>query len=220
MIEIVGVDMARVILHFHTGELNPTGRVILPDITAALVERYGFIVYPQKPEDYDQEKGVSYELGKWNDIAIGRLALYDSGLLVDTGSSTDDSEAILRDALTWGSETFGLTFRPEWFNRKVYLSELIVKSERPLTALNPVLETLATKLTSRISEIMDLTLPFEVTGVSIGFDPFLTKNTMAGFRIERLKDVRFSENRYYAVANLPTKEHIEFLNEFEAAIQG
>lgn len=67
---------------------------------------------------------------------------------------------------------------------------------------------------------MDLSLPYEVTGVSLGFDSFLTKNALAGFRVERMADVRFSENRYYASANLPTKEHVEFLNEFEAAIQG
>jgi hypothetical protein len=218
MIEILAVQTARVILHFRTAELNPAGLAILPDITTALVERYGFITYPQKAEDYDEQKGVSYEIGKWNDRAIGRLALYDTGLLVDTGSSTDDSEAILRDALTWASETFGLAFRAEWFNRRVYLSELIVKCEKPLTALNPALATLAAKLSKRVSEIMDLTLPYEVTALSFGFDPFLTKNAMAGFRIDRLADVRFSENRYYAVANLPTEEHIEYLKEFEAAL--
>jgi hypothetical protein len=218
MIEILAVRTARFIIHFSTDELNPRGRAILPDITAALVERYGFVVYPQKHEDYDLPKGVSFEIGKWNDIAIGRLVIYDNGLLVDTGSSTDDSEAILKDALTWASETFELAFRPEWFNRKVYLSELIFKCDRPLTTLNPMLETLAAKLSKRVSEVMDLTLPFEVTSVSFGFDPFLTKNNMAGFRIERLVDVRFSENRYYASANLPTKEHIDYLNEFEAAL--
>jgi hypothetical protein len=218
MIEILAVKTARVILHFPTDELNPKGLAILPDITNALVERYGFMVYPQKPDDYDAQKGVSFEIGKWNDIAIGRLAVFDTGLLVDTGSSTDDSEAILKDALTWASETFGLEFRSDWFNRKVYLSELIIKRERPLTGANPALEALAAKMSKRVGEIMDLTLPYEVVAVSFGFDPFLSKNTMAGFRIERLGDVRFSENRYYTSANLPTQEHIEFLNEFEAAI--
>jgi len=220
MIEILAVRTARFIIHFPTDELNPKGRPLLPDITAALVERYGFMVYPQKPEDFDAAKGISFEMGKWNDVAIGRLAVFDTGVLVDTGSSTDDSEAILKDALTWASETFQLESRSDWFNRKVYLSELIIKRERPLTAVNPAFDALTKKLTKRVGEIMDLSLPYEVTAVSFGFDPFLTKNVMAGFRVERLTDVRFSENRYYTSANLPTKEHIEFLNEFEAAIQG
>lgn len=219
MIEVLAVRTARIIIHFPTDELNPKGIALLPDVTTGLVERYGFLVYPQKPEDYDaQQKGISFEMGKWNNVAIGRLAVYDTGVLVDTGSSTDDSEAILRDALTWAAETFGLALRPDWFNRKVYLSELIIKRERPLTAVNPAFEALAAKMSKRVGEIMDLTLPYEVVAVSFGFDPFLTKNAMAGFRIERLGDVRFSENRYYTSANLPTNEHIEFLNEFEAAI--
>lgn len=218
MIEVLAVRTARFIIHFPTDELNPKGQPLLPDVPNALVERYGFMVYPQKPEDFDTAKGISFEIGKWNEIAIGRLAIFDTGLLVDTGSSTDDSEAILKDALTWASETFGLEFRSDWFNRKVYLSELIIKCNQPLTALNPALESLAAKLSKRVSEIMDLSLPYELTAVSFGFDPFLTKNVMAGFRIERLTDVRFSENRYYASANLPTQEHIAFLNEFEAAL--
>jgi hypothetical protein len=220
MIEILAVRTARCIIHFPTDELNPKGKAIIPEIPAALIERYGFTTYPQKPEDYDPQKGVSFEIGKWNDIAIGRLAIYDTGVLVDTGSSTDDSEAIIKEALAWASEKFGLAYREDWFNRKVYLSELILKCDRKLTTLNPTLETLAAKLTTRVSEILSLSLPFEVTGVSFGFDSFLTKNVLAGFRIERLTDARFSENRYYSSANLPTKEHIEFLNEFEAALQG
>lgn len=161
---------------------------LVPDIIAALVERYGFMVFPQKPEDYDsQSKGVSFETGRWNDITIARLALYDTGLLVDTISSTDDSEAILRDVLTWGSENFGLAFRPEWFNRRVSLSELIIKRDKPLTALNPALQPLAEKISRRVSEIMDISLPYEVASVSFQFDPFLTKNAMAGFRIEKAR---------------------------------
>jgi hypothetical protein len=216
--EVMAVKVARVIVHVPTDELNPQGRAVLPELTAALVARYSFVKYPVKFEDYDEQKGVSYELGKWNDVAIHRLAIYGTGLLCDTSSSTNDSEAILRDALIWASETFGLVYRPDMFNRKVYLSELIVKEDRPLSALNPKLNGMTAKLSTRISEIIGQPTTFEVVSLGMNQDQFFSKNTLAGFRIERLTDIPFSENRYYTAASLPTDEHIELLTEFAEAL--
>lgn len=220
MIEVVAVQTARLIIHLPTDELNPRGRAILPDITTALVERYGFLNYPQKYEDYDDQKGISFELGKWNNIGLNRLAIYNTGLLCDTSSSTDDCEAFLKDALTWAAESFGLTYHSDMLNRRVYLSELIVKQDRPLAALNPKLDALATKLSNRVSEIMGRSATFEVVSVAFNQDQFFSKNTLAGFRFERMADIPFSENRYYTAASLPTEEHIVFLNEFDAALNG
>lgn len=216
--EVTAVRTARFIIHFPVEELNPSGKAMVPNVTNALVERYGFVTHPQKPEEFDDSKGIFFDIGQWNGIAISRLALYNNGILVDTSSSTDNSEAVLRDALTWASETFGLAYREEWFKQRAYLSELIVRRDKPLTLLNPALAGIAERLSKRVTEIAHQEMPYRLAALSFGHDPLIARVGRSGFRIEHLADTAFSDNIYYSSAPLPTKEHVELLNEFEAAL--
>lgn len=214
--EVLAVRQARLIVYFPTEELNPRGRALIPEVPAGLVERYGFNSYPTKYEDFDWQKGIVFETGRWNDISINRFALYTNGILVDTASSTDDSEAILINALTWASESFGLTYKPDMLNRKVYVNELIVRCE---TSLNPALESLNKKLSESVSRMVGQSVSYETAAIALNFDVLLSKPPLAPFRIEKLADASYSENKYYAIAPLPTSEHIKLLEEFEAALK-
>lgn len=215
--ELLAVRLARLIVYFPTEELNPRGRALIPDVTSALVERYSFNNYPTKYEDFDWQKGIIFEAGRWNDISVDRLAFYSNGILVDTASSTGDSEAILIDALTWASESFDLTYKPDMLNRRVYVDELIVRCE---TSLNPALDNLNKKLSESVSKMVGQQVSYETAAIALNFDVLLSKPPLAPFRIEKLVDVPYSENKYYAIAPLPTDEHIRFLEEFEAALKG
>lgn len=217
--ELLAVRLARLIVYFPTEEINPRGRALIPDVTSALIERYGFNGYPQKYEDFDWQKGISFDDGRWKDISIGRLALYNNGMLVDTSSSTDNSVAFLIDALTWAAESFGLTYRPDMLNRKTYVSELIFRSETPLKNLNPALERLAAKLSESVSNIAGQEVSYDTVSLSLNFDLLLTKSPLAPFRIERLSEAQYTENKYYSIAPIPTDEHIQFLEDFEAALK-
>lgn len=217
--ELLAVRLARLIAYFPTEEINPRGRALIPDVTSALIERYSFNGYPQKFEDFDWDKGISFIDGRWNDINIDRLALYNNGMLVDTASSTDDSVAFLTDALTWAAESFGLTYRPDMMNRKTYVSELLFRSETPLKTLNPALESLAAKLSESVSHIAGQEVAYDTVSLALNFDMLLTKSPLAPFRIERLSEAQYTENKYYSIAPLPTDVHIKFLEEFESALK-
>lgn len=213
--EILAVRTARTIVYVSGEELNPYGKAVYPKLTEAVVAKYAFMAYPKELSDYDEDKGVTFGAGRWGDIAIDRLTLFNNGLVVDTRSSTADSEAIIKEGLQWMAETFGLAFRPDMIERKQYLSELVVRCVKPLDALNPKLKPLAAKISKAVSKIANQTLPFETSNFTIGFDTLLTKLTFSPFRIERLIDVPYSENKYYAGAPLPTDLHLELLTEFE-----
>src|SRR5438105_15860751 len=101
--ELLAVRLARFVTFFPTEELNPRCRSLGNDFLPAFIERYEFRKYPEKPDDFDGEKGMKFELGRWNDVAIIQLVLYNGGIVVDTKSSTEDSEAILKDALVWAA---------------------------------------------------------------------------------------------------------------------
>jgi len=87
---------------------------LLPEIAAALVDRYGFTKFPQKPEEFDESKGVVFQEGRAEDVTIRQVQIYDHAIYVDSASSTDDSERIFQESLTWLSKDFGLQYRRRW----------------------------------------------------------------------------------------------------------
>jgi hypothetical protein len=219
-VELLAVRTARTIVYATPEEINPRGKAVYPGLTQALVERYGFMAYPQGLGDYDEEKGVAFGMGQWNDIAIDRLTLFNNGMVVDTRSSTADSEKIITDGLEWVSKTFGLIFRPDMIERRQYLSELVIRCNKPLDGLNPKLAQFASKITEVVGGIIQQPIKFETSALSLGLDTLKTKLVLSPFRIERLIDVPFSENKFYSGAPLPTDIHLGLLEEFESLIQG
>ncbi len=216
--ELLSVRTARVLAFFPTGEINPRGRSLIHEVVPAFVERYKFVKYPQKFEEFDESKGVRFEGGVWNNLET-TVVLYNNGIQVDARSSTDDSELILEDALKWAADTFGLIYKPAMLTRKAYLSELDVACETPLDALNPKLNAFVDKLSKTVGQWTGHTFDFKTVAFWLNFDTAFNKGPAGPMRIERLVDVPFSENKYYASAPLPTKTHLEFLEEFESILK-
>jgi len=218
--EILSVRLARLIVFFPTDEINPDGRRLIDDFLPAFVERYDFRKYPEKPDEFDEEKGVKFELGRWQDAVINQFVMYTNGILVDTMASTDIAEAMLKDAMTWAAESFHLRYRPDMLNRKVYVSEVLFRSEVTLDALNPALRGLCERISDYQSEQEGTKLTYEPVGIGFGFDTLKIKMAPAPLTIERLKETPFKEMKYYSQAPLPTAMHIKFLEDFEAALKG
>lgn len=218
--EILTVRLARFIVFFPTDELNPGGRRLLDNFLPAFIERYDFRKYPEKPGEFDEEKGITFELGQWEGNVINQFVLYTNGILVDTMSSTDIAEAMLIDAMTWAAESFGLRYRPDMLNRKVYVSEVLFRSEVTLDALNPALRGLCERLSDYYSELEDTKLTYEPVAIAFGLDTLKLKMAPVPLSIERLKEIPFKEMKYYSQAPLPTAMHIKFLEDFEAALKG
>jgi len=217
--EVLGIRTARVIAYVPIEEINPFGKVLIPTVTAAFVERYGFMAFPQTLADFDETKGVAFGVGTWKDIAIDRVTIYNNGILVDTRESTHASEDFLSDAMTWLGETLGVKYKPETFHRKGYLSEVLVRCDKPLSRLHPAIEAWCNKLSVYLEPFTDRQkLSFELSGLAFGYDPLSTKLPISQFRIERLLDTPFSENKYYAAAPLPTGIHLELLTDLESLL--
>jgi hypothetical protein len=216
---LAAVNKARALAIIELTEFNIGGKVRFTDCIAPLVERYGFAVFPKETKDFDlSDKGVRFESGKANGIAIDALVLYDGALFVDTFSSTDDSRRIMLEMLEWGHDTFGLTYQPGMIRKWGYISQVVFYTDFPLLAsMSSPVQKLAQKV-SGITEELWNGLKYQPVNLSIGHDPTARKNSIASFFIQHRTNSGFSENKYYSEAPLPTDKHIKFLEEFETDV--
>lgn len=146
----------------------------------------------------------------FNPPLIDKVTIFSDGIIVDTRSSTKDSEAIFNEAMNWASESLGLTYRPDMVSRKVYVSEFVVRSEAALNNLNPALQAFSTKLSKTINHYAGITSKYELSGISFNYDSSQDRTSIPPFRIERLENPAYQENKYYTGAPLPTDEHLKF----------
>jgi hypothetical protein len=215
--QVTAILKARAVALIYIDELNLSGRLRFPDIVSPLVEKYGFLTYPTKPEEFDPEKGIKFGSGKSGDRVIDLLALYTGIISLETLSSTADSRHVLEDVLKWGAEKLGLTYRPGMIRHWGYISQISFNSDFPLlSSLSKPLQNLARKAGEAVSGFFGEALPYEASKVIVGHDPTARKNAIAGITIEHRIDVPFGENRFFSDAPLPTDLHIRFLEELEA----
>ena len=217
--EILAVILARVTALTNLPEWDPRGRSHTMDFVKGMVERYGFQKFPRTIEEYRQPStGAVFTLGKMGNIVIENYTVYPQGLVVDTRSSTDDSERVLKDITDWFCTLSGIQPPADGITRRFYLSQVNFRSQRSLDALNPNLHLLSDRLTEIVSAPAKQHLEFQTTGISFQFDATQGIAYSLPLKIERLADAQFSENKYFSSAPLHTDEHIHFLEEFETIL--
>lgn len=216
--KLLSIATARFIGAISTMELNPRGLLVYPALIEGLIDKYGFLVSPDEDEVFDEQKGINFEDGAWNNIAIDKVTIFSDGIVVNTRSSTSDAEAIFNEALEWASASYGLTYQPQMVSKRRYVSELVFHSEARLDGLNSKLHSFNDQVSDTLMKFTDLNAKFELSGVGFHYDNSDLKISVTQFRIERLENSPYAENKYYSIAPLPTDEHLRLLEEFETIL--
>jgi hypothetical protein len=219
-VQLSAIILARVLGFIETFDLSPKGRIFYPDIIPEIVQRYKFQKFPTTFEQLDEAKGIEFHEGKIGDKVIQKFVIWNTLLVVETRSSTADSKQILEEMLTWGREKFGLNYRPGMIKRFGYVSDVSFYSDLPLLTVSPILTKLAAKTATALSEIWQEPVHYEPVNLVVGHDPLARKYGIAPFSITRRAEARFSENKYFSEAPLPTDTHVSLLEEFEAGVKG
>jgi hypothetical protein len=212
------VILARVLAYVESFDLNPRGKAYYPDIVRALVERYNFQKFPQALEEFNESKGVEFHEGRAGNKVIQKFVIWDTLLVLETRSSTDDSKQILEEMLMWGVEKFGLNYKPGMIKHFAYISDLTFYSNAPLLGGSQALTNLATKTSEALAEIWREPVHYELVNLQVGHDPTARKYGIAPFSISRRAEAKLSENKYFSEAPLPTDLHIRLLEQYEAEV--
>jgi hypothetical protein len=216
---IAAIIKARAVALLDIDELNLNGTVRFADIVAPLVQKYGFLTYPTKPEEFDTEKGIKFSSGRSGDKVVELLSVYTGLITLETLSSTADSREVLEEVLRWGRDNLGLTYKDGMIRRWGYISQLVFYSDIPLLSLlSKPLQNLSRKTGEFVDSLFEEGLIYDVTRVNIGHDPLARKNGIAGITLEHRANVKFGDNKFFSEAPLPTDVHIKFLQELEEEV--
>jgi hypothetical protein len=217
--QLSAVVLARALAFVESYDLNPRARAFYPDLVKGIVEKFGFLKFPIKPEDFDEEKGVEFIGGRWGDVTVEKFTIYRNGLLLDTRITTAESQRVLLEGLGWAAATFGLVYDQKMIRRWGYLSNLTFHSDCPflLKGSQPV-HKLNQRIYAAVSELSGDKTAWEPTVLTLHSESIPRRPVTAAFTIQRRADTPFSENKYYSEAPLPTDKHVTILEAFEADV--
>jgi hypothetical protein len=145
------------------------------------------------------------------------LTIFNDGIVIDTTSTTEDGDRIADDLLGSAAREFKLTYDTETVRRRLYLSQLIVRSDMDLGSLNPALVEFAQRLPSNVASGPQL--PFSIGNIAFWSEPN-DAGLHRAFKIERQLGRAFSEQRFYSEATMKTNVHFKYLEEFEKVVIG
>ncbi len=216
--QLKAVVTARLLGFIELATLNPEGKIFFPNIISGIVERFSFQKYPTTPEQFDESKGIEFHDGQWDGVNVSKLTIFNNGFLVDTQSSTADSERILTASLEWAKKKFGITFAPEMIYRRRYLSDLVFGTAAPvLDGFGPV-NNLRNNFSQMMETIVDERLQYAGIRLDVDFERYQRQTPIAPFTIQRRNDYAFSDNTYFSEAPLPTDLHVILLEQYEKDI--
>lgn len=207
--------LARAIGFLDTNDLNPRGKAFFPAIVPLLVERYGFQVYPKAAEDFDEAKGVAFEMGHTGETTIDKIQVWTNGITVDVRSSTTEAADILESALLWLSKDGGLQYEKGQIKRWGYLSNLTFHSDLDLQTIHPAVAKLCERVSHSVANCQRRNLDYRMAGITVDFDHWATPGQVSPFTIQRRAEAPYAEKKYFSAAPMPTDKHIETLQSFE-----
>jgi hypothetical protein len=210
------INLARSIWLFPFIEFNPKGKSLYP-FMPEVIEKYKFKKFPSRTEAPDLTKGIIFEEGEFinkiGNIVVLNFTIHNDGLVVDTRSSTDDSDDFLSEILTKISTDYDLPHYEQIIRNKKYVSQLYVTTNKSLELINPKFKKISKYLTGFSSQ------HFEMGGLSFWSEQ-AEKTPSHPFTFERVVNVPFVENRYFSAAGLTTNKHLELLEMLEDVLGG
>ena len=213
------VILARVLGFIEIADLLAGSKTSAPEFIKQLVERYGFVKFPKTIEELDSSTGIEFVGGAIGDVPIMKFVIWDTLLILETRLNTDVSKKALEDLLAWGAQDLGLNYKPGAVKRFGYISDVSFFSDAPILDVNPAVKSLANACSEELSRIWMEPVKYEPFTVRVGHDPASRKYPIAPFMIEHRAESRFSENKYFSEAPLPTDMHLRLLEEFELNMQ-
>lgn len=205
---IANVSRARSIWLFDTAELNPNGEDIVSKIYASLLRKYQFRVKPAADDILSaKDRRLAEGLFHHNGLSIPvALEYWSDGLVADTITSTEVSDAFLEDVISTLSKELQVKYHPNMIRSRRYLSELVVYADKGLVGICDRLDAFA-------KELGKLWPSQEVSAIFFG-----SESRPTAFTFERRANTSYEHNKFFSSAQMKTDTHSQLLDLFESIV--
>ena len=158
--EFVSVSLARLTALVQIQSLDPFGKASILEAIQGLASSFTFAKYPRSSAEIDVQKGFELADGRMGEIVIDKISIYVNGIVVDTRSSTENSERVLESLLDFVRKGFGANVSPI---RRTFTSQIVFRSDMRLSSMFPALDKIAQRLTGTSTESLKHPFQFEPT---------------------------------------------------------
>jgi hypothetical protein len=220
-VRLIAVETGRATWLFPLEEITPLEPLDRGELTAALVDRYSFGVFPAPNTSVEEsnKNGAKFQNGfftfEGKRANITELAVFNDGIVVNA-NSTEAASAFIEDLINYVRSNF--RFRDFTSKvRKVLVSQLVVEFDTRLAALIPLFEKISGLINRETGQLYGTPVFMDFGRIDFLFDKQKAGIDHAAprFLIERRAGVPFSQERYYCSASMRTDSHLNILAEIE-----
>jgi hypothetical protein len=220
-VRLIAIDTGRATWLFPLEEISPLEPLDRGQLTAALVDRYGFAAFPapNTPAEEINKNGAKFQNGFFTfggrRANITELAIFTDGIVVNS-NSTEAALAFIEDLTNYVRSNYG--FRDFTSKvRKILVSQLIVEFDTRLVALIPLFEKISALINKETGQLYETPVAMDFGRIDFLFDKEKAGINYAAprFLIERRAGVPFAQERYYCSASMHTDSHLRILAEIE-----
>ena len=210
--ELIAFDTSRIIflLQVH----RRAGQPYVPEVAAKLVQRYSFAKYPTL--DDLQKETFFFGMGKFRNVQISELGIYNDGVIVAGRCDTQLLEEFLDDLFDWIANEFEFVPIPQIRTEKHFESTIIVRSKIDLAAIVSPNKAATDLIASRLEQ--NTNSKYHPTGTlfDCDLDGLRTRRKPVRLSIERRLGLPFAEGMFFCQAPLKTDDHLALLRALEA----
>ena len=196
---------------------RPGNQPHLPQLAAALVERYSFAGSPTSLADLTGKR-IEFTHGVFQNGSIEKLDVYDDGIVIAARAPSDYIEAFLEDFMHWLKEDLGMEVGVSREITRIYERELVVELDPNVMNVLEQLNGIGEKLSKMIAENCGMKVDCHALGFGYSSERASNRGlTPISFRLERRLASDFDVNQFLSSAPLTTSQHLELLESIEGS---
>jgi hypothetical protein len=215
--KVIGLESGRLTLLVDVLELSPVKGGSMNSFAEFVCSTYGFVM--STPPDQQETSPWRFQNGEFEtNKRIKLFEIYPSGIVIQS-NDTDGCDEFLENLFDLGGKILDLR-RPSGFAQKIYMSNIVVEFEERTVQWVQKLQPLQKFLNDRLKKLYGIDSPAVLHRLAFKPDPNslrpIIANSLSDFALERRIYVPFDTERYYSVAPIPTREHIQLLELLES----
>jgi len=189
--------------------------VFVPDLVAALVERYKFWDYPKNNAQFTTE--AKFVTGKFGKTNIEAFQIYGNGVSVQAQAKTDELEEIALDFLEFAKSKFSLEYAFAEPLTTTFVSAVEVAVSPEVSSKFEILRPLGERLSMMLAKNGYSVSTYEWAGISMLAEK-ATPLSSGRFSFEVRAGHPLGGSVYFSEAPVSTSDHLELLGLLEAIL--